>query len=225
MTTRAIIFSGSELRQALLALTAVSALFLGACTQVDMPSQIRPDRVQLQTQNYSERFTTADVGAAELDAIAADYGRYGSGEAEIIIAYDPLSRKNTAMKASDELHRISEELSKRNVHNLKSSILAVENSGDQSEMIIGYKSITALPPDDCQLMPGYETSQAEADFDYKMGCSTETMISRQVAHPEDLGGRAPEASGGDGRRGGAVVEPYRAGTPNSALSGESASGG
>lgn len=223
MRSHAVVYSFSGMRQVLLALTAISALSLGGCAKIDMPSTIHPEKIQLVTDNHSQNYVIADLTPVQFDDMASAYNRFGSGQAEVIVSYDPYSKKNTAMKAADQLQRISGELSQRGVRNIKSSIQAVEHSGDQSQMIIGYESVTAEPPKDCALMSSFNTHQAEADYDYKLGCSLNTMMARQVARPADLAGRAP-VTDADGRRTGAVVEPYRAGTRNPALNGESASG-
>ena len=223
MTSRTIAISSSALRQGLLALTAISALSLGACSKIDMPSHMTPNRIQIVTENHSQTYRVADLTTAQFDEMANHYSRYGSGQAEIIVGYDPRSKKNTAMMATDRLHRISDELSKRGVKNIKSSIQALEDSGDQSEMIIGYTSVTAQAPEDCTSMQGYEASQAAIDDNYEMGCSVETFIARQVAHPADLAGRAPDTDA-DGRRAGVTVEPYRSGTLPALSGGYSSTG-
>lgn len=223
MTSRTIALSRSALRQGLLALAAISALSLGGCT-MDMPSRMTPNRIQIVTENHSQTYMVSDLTAVQFDEMADHYSRYGSGQAEIIVGYDPRSKKNTAMTATDNLHRVSDELSKRGVKNIKGSIQALEGSGDQAAMIIGYTSVTAQPPEDCRMMQGYEVSQAAIDPDYEMGCSVETFVSRQVAHPADLAGRAPDTDA-DGRRTGIMVEPYRSGKlPKSISGGESVTG-
>lgn len=218
-------FSCNGLRPVLLALTAISALLLGGCS-IDLPSKMTPETIQLVTDNHSQRYIVKDVTSAMFDQMADHYNRFGSGEAEVIVAYDPISKKNTAMNASDQLHNIVDQLSRRGVHNLNPSIIAVEQSGDQSEMVIGYRSVSAEPPEGCGMMPGYETNQAMANMqtNYKMGCSVTTLVSRQIAHPEDLAGRAVDSSG-DGRRAATVAETYRTGTRNSPLSGALSSSG
>lgn len=219
---RNVFSSQNSMRSVLAVFVAVG--ILSGCA-VDMPSKITPGRAQLVTQNHSDRFVTTEAGSAQFDQIAAHYTRYGSGQAEVIVGYDPHAKNNTAMKASDQLHRVTSELAARGLKNVKGSIMAIEGSGEISEMIVGYTAITATPPEDCRMMPGYETNQAMADFDYKLGCSVETMVSRQIAHPEDLAGRAPDSTGGDGRRATGITEPYRTGTPNTAMSGAYSSSG
>ena len=206
----------SALQQTMLALMGVSALALGGCAKLDMPSKVTDRPIVLESGDYTQTFKTAQVGPAQLDEIARQYRLSGNGQAELIVAYDPYSKRNTAMKASDQLHRITGELNKRQMTNIKGSILAVDYSGDESDMIVGYTSLSAQAPEGCGMMPGSDAMKVDLDPDYKLGCSVKTMVARQVAHPADLAGRAP-ATEGDGRRGGAVVETYRTGQPYQAL--------
>lgn len=211
-----------RLRSALLlSVTAGALVFTGACAKIDMPSHITPEKIQIETQNYSERFKTAEVSAADFDRLAEHFSRYGEGEAEMIISYDPHSRKNTAKKASEQMHRISSEFRRRGLGSLKSSVMALENSGDESEMIIGYTSVTALPPKDCYTMPGFDSRQTHIDTDYQLGCTLDTAMTRQITRPGDLEGRSYGDQDGDARRGAAVVEPYRAGEGSEGLGGYS----
>lgn len=205
------------------ALMSVAVAGIAGCTKIDTPTVMTTEKIQIERQNFSERFVTADVNDVVLDRLADHFGRYGEGEAEIIVSYDPRSRKNTAMKASDQLHRIAQGLQKRGVTQLKSSVLAAENSGDVSEMMIGYTSLSALPPQDCTMMPGYESYDTEIDMDYKLGCSVDSLVARQVTRPGDLEGRSYGHQDGDGRRAAEVVEPYRSGEGYGDLGGYSVS--
>lgn len=196
-----------------LVLAAVAALALGGCARIDMPSQVSEQRIVLESDNYAQSYKTASVGAAQFDEIGDHFRRHGNGQAEVIVSYDPYSKKNTAMKATDQLHRIIGELNRRQVKDIRGSILAADYSGDESEMIVGYNSVSAQPPEGCGMMPGSDVMKADLDPNYKLGCSVQTMVSRQVARPADLAGRAPDMGDGDGRRARTVVERYRAGEP------------
>lgn len=226
MTARTIILKNyfdtrPVMQQALLALAAVSALSLGGCAKIDMPTAMTEKQIVLESDNYSQSYKVAELNAAIFDDMGEHFRRYGNSQAEVIVSYDPYSKKNTAMKATDQLHRIKTALGKRGIGNIKGSILAADYSGDGSEMIIGYNSVSAQAPDDCHKMPGADTMRAELDFDYKLGCSLAAVTSRQVARPADLAGRSPDSANGDGRRAGAVAEPYRTGERNGPLRTES----
>lgn len=200
--------SNNGFRQILMALTVASAIMLSGCAKIDMPSTLTENPVQLVTEDYSQRYRVADLKAVDYDAMAAHYRSNNDGHPEVIVSYDPYSKKNTAMKASDNLKKITDALSKRGIKNIHGSTLAVDYSGDVSEMMIGYPTLQAQAPENCGMIPGSESNAAVIDPDYKLGCSVKTMIARQVAHPADLAGRSPDTNA-DGRRTGDAVEDYR----------------
>ena len=69
-----------------------------------------------------------------------------------------------------------------------------------------------------------ESRDVYVDEDYKLGCTIETVFSRQIARPKDLKGRPNTDPTSSGRRASNVVEDYRTGVPNEPMGGESASG-
>ena len=78
-------------------------------------------------------------------------------------------------------------------------------------------------------MPGYThptdvQSEPNAKPQYRMGCTVETLLARQVARPSDLLGKQGFETNADGRRQERVVSTrgYYGDKPNDALNGESA---
>jgi len=79
--------------------------------------------------------------------------------------------------------------------------------------------VQALAPNDCDLMPGLNTEQTTRFMDgYKFGCSTETMLSKQIAHPADLQGNG-KLGARDGRRDAIILDSYKRGEPREGLEG------
>ncbi len=193
---------------------AALALTVSGCA-FDFPSNYHPKRVELVTENYSQQYPTAALAGAQIDAIAADFRRYGNSEMEIIVTYDPRSKTNTAMKANDALARITDDLRRQGVPAVKGSLLPVEDMGDTSQAMVGYRSVTAQAPEGCTMLPS--TGGSRIDEDYRFGCSIESLLAKQISRPADLAGRAGSGDS-DGRRQGAVVEGYSAGEANTGLS-------
>lgn len=178
-------------------------------------------RVQIEQKDSFQEYNVKEIDDAVLSSIAYDYGRYGDGQVHMTITYDPKSRNGTALKATNEAAKLSEALRKKGVP-VKSDVMPVMNSLNM-KAIMSYERITALDPDCGNTLPGLEDRDHRTDFDYKMGCSVETMIARQIARPKDLLGNDAELSARDGRGIVNQIETIRSGAPNEALEGESAS--
>ena len=209
----------------LVAAVAVS-LATGACS-MDKPSWSagKEQRVELRHGKEATRLPTASANEAALADVVAHYRSSGDGPVELTVTYDPKSKTNTAMKAADEAARIATYLRRKGTStDISSDILPVANSGDLSESIITYNSITAHAPQGCTSMGGLDGTPTGADEGYKYGCTIETQLSRQIASPKDLKGREGLSTDEtDGRRLSNILEGYRTGTQNEPLQGESAS--
>ena len=201
-----------------------SAIGLLSACDLHHETFLSPNRMQVQEQYISHEIPAEQLDHAGILGLSHEYSRYGGGPIEISVVYDPRSKANTAMKAGDTLHNILSGLQKNGVKPVSGSILPVKNSGESSTVIVSYMSYNALPPEDCTVMPGIETTNIEADPTYKLGCSVDTLFSRQVARPRDLMGQSRASRVSDGRRAGNMAERYRAGIDNEALTGETASG-
>lgn len=202
-------------------LTATSAL--SACSMDTKSALISPrERVELRQEKTAERLPVKALDDAGLATLADRYRRAGEGPVDVTVTYDPKSKTNTAMAAATEAARIATYLRRKTGGtNVATDILPVHASGDASEALITYGSVSAHAPSDCQAMGGVDGNETHADQDYKYGCTIETLLSQQIANPKDLKGRAG-LDAGDGRRQSNILEGgYRSGTPNSALQGYS----
>lgn len=201
-------------------LTAVIAL--SGCS-LDEPTKITQNRVQVQQEKFIEELPVETVDAEMVAAMGSHYYKHGAGPVDLSVVYDPKSSTNTAMKANNELVRISNLLRKNGIKNVRANILPVQ--GNQASVaVISYTSYTTQPPKDCGVLAGVENTNIEVDADYKLGCTIETVYSKQIARPKDLAGHSQEDETTDGRRGSNIVEIHRTGQPNEPLGGESASG-
>jgi type IV pilus biogenesis protein CpaD/CtpE len=201
---------------------AVSTFFVSGCMYE--PDHFTTERVQVEEKPFSDTIAASqfDIGAAE--AMATHYRKHGDGPLELVIAYDPKSPHATAMKAADEGARLSKLLRQNGVQEVKTSIMPVADGGDEMKALFSYNAVNALAPKDCTLMRGVDTRTIEADKDYKLGCTIETMYARQIARPKDLKGQGANDLTTDGRRASNIVEGYRSGVQNKPLEGENASG-
>ncbi len=204
----------------ILALTSV--VFAGACS-LDSPTKITDKRVQVEHERFVEDTTVEDFDSHEVAALAQHYARHGSGPLDLTVTYDPQSSTATAMNASAKAAKLADDLRANGVDNVKTNILPVKSS-HVSKVLITYDGFNALAPDDCEMISGYHNRGTDADPDYEMGCSVDTLFAKQIARPKDLYGQADTNTTSDGRRASNITEIYRTGAPSAELSGENASG-
>ena len=208
----------------ILSVGAVFSVFLlsGCETLVHEPTFVSQSKLQVEEEAFFDDVHVSKMDAEYVAALSQHYSSKGDGGVDLSVTYDPTSKKNTAMYASREVARISEEF-RRNGVVVTSTIIPVKGQGDVSRALVSYDTYTVQEPDDCTDMPGYSDRNVDPDEDYKLGCTKDSLIAQQVARPKDLMGRADANDTSDGRRAANIVDVYRSGMPNEALDGENAS--
>jgi len=73
-------------------------------------------------------------------------------------------------------------------------------------------------------MQGLDSLKDDNRQDYKIGCTVNTMIAKQVSRPGDLMGTVNSDLSTDGREAANIVAVKRTGAQNEPLQGEQASG-
>ncbi|MBX2834814.1 MAG: hypothetical protein KTR28_07565 [Micavibrio sp.] len=202
---------------------AVSALILSSCGSLREPDNFAKSRTRVQPTFTENSMPSAEMNEGAILTMAEHYHKHGKGPFGLTVTYDPASRTNTAMQATNKASDIAQKLRKEGVSDVAASILPVSNSANGSKVIISYSGYTALAPENCELMPGIDTRHINANADYQMGCSIDTLFARQVARPKDLVGQE-NALYGDARRVTNQTEALRGGEEFGTLGGERASG-
>lgn len=205
-----------------------SVAVLSACSSRDKlyePSNLLSDtRLQVQENKFSETVPLSKVDDAYIHGLSYHYVRHGGSPMRLDLTYDPKSYRNTAMMAGSKVADLSDALRKRGVHDIETSIIPVTGQGDDSVMIVSYLAHHASAPKDCDgMMPGLNQDEVRDNIDYKMGCSVNSLIARQVSRPSDLLGRGNIDTVTDGRASANIIEAYRTGARNEPLDGEQAS--
>lgn len=201
----------------------VSGLLLQGCDKiVHEPTKMSTSKLQVEEEAFFEDVTVEQMDSDYVAALAQHYTRQGEGGVELSVTYDPKSKTNTAMHASQHIARISSDFRKNGVENVETMIMPVKGSGNVSRALVSYNAFSVNVPDDCSMMPGIESRDIEPVEDYKLGCTRDALFAKQISNPNDLAGRADTNETSDGRRASNVVERYRTGAPNDALEGESA---
>ncbi|MEZ5814153.1 MAG: CpaD family pilus assembly lipoprotein [Alphaproteobacteria bacterium] len=187
------------------------------------PTRVSENRIQVEETEFSDRVRVSDLNEVALEGLAYHYRKHGDGPVMLTVAYDPKSKTGNAMHASDAAARLAKEMRKAGISHVEAGILPVNGQGGHMDALISYTAYNALAPKDCYTMPGYGVSTVEADDDYRLGCTFDTVFARQIARPKDLKGQGVVDMTTDGRRSANTVELYRTGIPNERLDGESAS--
>lgn len=182
------------------------------------------NRVQVKQEQYVEKKSLPSVDADYVRALGKHYNRYGDGPVDLTVAYDPKSRQNTAMYASNAMAQLVRDFRKNGIADVEARITPVNGLGDEAQVLVSFESYSAHAPKDCGKMAGYDDTTLDVDPEYRYGCTIETVFAKQIARPKDLKGQEQTDELTDGRRSSNVIEIHRTGVPNEPLGGESSSG-
>lgn len=220
------------MRQTFHILFCMTSLALVTACDLSEPTWVNSSRVEVHEEGFKDSFDTANLDKGTLRAIGVNYYRYGNGPMDVTVSYDPQSKTNNKQKADKEARRIETELRGYGVKNVKVTTASVTSAGDKSMALISFPALIAKPPQDCGYMPGYMNAQTEVPNygegepqGYRIGCTVETMIAKQIARPGDLMGRPGFETDADGRRAEAVIweRGYYGPKSNAPLDGQNAS--
>ena len=210
-------------RRFILGAGVIAVSLLCACDTIvhDNPTKITSGKTETYKDSFSLQSDTAAIGASQVAEISRHYWAHGENPMQVVVTYDPHSKANTAMKATQEMSRITTALRAKSVKNIEADILPVQDSGDVSKTMISYDTVNARPPE-CGGEMDMDFADQDKGQDYELGCTIETQIARQIARPKDLNGQ-DTMDNPDGRKTANALEPYESGAPNPVLTGESAS--
>lgn len=208
----------------LVLLLSVSVAVSGCSRKLYEEGNLTESRLQVEQQKFSEQISTAEFNEDFASNMGSYYRNHGEGTVDFTVLYDPTSRSNTAMDASQEASRIASLMRKNGMQDINANILPVNEMGPDANVLVTFTSYTASAPKDCGVMPGFKNTDISFNDEYKLGCTVETVFARQVARPKDLAGNANTGDTTDGRRAANIGDIYRSGAPNQPLEGQSASG-
>ena len=203
-------------------MAVMTALMLSACTFATPTHISTSSRAEVVQESFTVQDDTSVFTSDVLEGIGREYWATGDGTLNVTVLYDPNSRTNTAMKATDQAARIAKMLRSSGVNDVNADIMPVQQSGDTSQTVINFATIVAQAPSDCGQPLSMEFADFELGNDYKMGCSVETYFAKQIARPKDMLGN-DAMDNPDGRRNANVTERYRMGEQMKELEGEAAS--
>ena len=180
--------SGHLLRAGLLLASAVSVLYLTSCA-LDTPTDINKAPITVSKETYRVSYSADKVGDADILALRDHYLKRGEGPVNVLVTYNPRSKENTAMNASNKAGKIKMAMKKMGATDVNVEILPVKDSGDTSKVEFSYDIYEAHAPEGCDLMGGIEGTETGITSDYAFGCSQDILLARQISNPQDLLGR------------------------------------
>ena len=207
------------------ACVAVLSIGLSGCMDLYEPSTINENPIQVKEEAFLQDVPVVDVDEEYIRVLAHHYKRYGSSSMDILVTYDPHSKDNTAMNATNKVADIAGILRDiYDVKNVKAGIMPISSQNEAPRLLVSYDSLSAHAPRGCDgMLPGLEGRPMEDDSRYKLGCSIATFKTRQVVRPADLTGHGVDNPNTEGRSASNIVDYYRSGAQNEALGGETAS--
>jgi type IV pilus biogenesis protein CpaD/CtpE len=198
-------------------LSVATALMLGACSPFTSPTSMNLNSAQLSREMVVEQIPMTAVTENKLNELADEYASNATGPLDLTLSYDPRSQSYTAMSALNDLKDIKAALHSKGVESINTQTLAVTNA--KPLLMVNYDTITAHGPANCTDLPGLNDNETGRFIEgYKFGCSTETLIAKQIARPADLEGN-DDLGQRSARREVTVVEPNAAGVRNQRLQG------
>ncbi len=216
--------SGLKVRVLLAGATvAFAPVLLGGC-EMYAPGTLSTEKIQVREKPYFLDVTAREADDDLAASVAHHHARHSDGPMRVTVTYDPQNYRSTAMMATQKAADLARALRGQGVAQVDADILPVSGQGDESRVLISYDAYSAHAPSNCTTMPGTESAVVEPNADYRMGCTVQTMIARQVSRPKDLQGQGNPGLNTEGRSAGNIVDLVRSGAENKELGGESASG-
>lgn len=202
-----------------------AVLLLGACDAVvyNIPTEVNQERAEVYRDQVDFEVKTSALGAGHIQNMAKEYWRYGQSPMHVTVTYDPESRANTARNASEQAARIAGALRQQGVKSLDVDTMPVRGLGEESTTLVSYGRLKARAPKGCDATLDMDFVTFEQMDDYKLGCSIESHLAKQVARPKDLLGEDAMDSA-EGRYSANNLETYMSGKPNEPLQVETTSG-
>lgn len=205
-------------------LTALPVLSAGVLSSCDFyePGTLSHQKIQAVQEEASEDVPLAQADAAYLRGLADQYRKSSTGgPMQVTVAYDPAAPGGAA-HAKAGLARVLRSLNQEGVTTVSGSVLPVHAQREE-HLVVAYRGYKLLPPPDCGLMEGINSRDVVLNKDYRLGCTVDTLLSRQIANPKDMTSDRASDGVSDGRRAANIIDIYRSGAPSEKLEGETAS--
>lgn len=197
-------------------LIPLAAFCLQACSKnMYETGTLTPHRAQVAQEQYYQKLDVSELHSLSTAQLADHAMRYGDGHVRLVGFVDPKTGGAVRARVTDFAAAL-----RREGLRVQTEFLPMK---DQSTLAVTYNYMVARGPRDCEPMAGYSHTDIGNNRNYKMGCTVETLIARQVANPRDLLGQSYDTIESDGRSAANIVNTYRSGAQNEPLGGFTAS--
>lgn len=186
---------------------SAAGLSLGGCS-MDMPTALSQKPAEVVQETKRIELNASEVDDQVLAGIAQDYLYSGDGPVDLTVTYNPASKTNTAMMASDNVARMAAALKRNKVPVVRTDILPVSGA-ETSLALFRFAGYRAQMPSGCTNFEDIDDKVHENFRAYQLGCSTESYIAQQVARPRDLLGRGDIQEETGARKHANNIEAYK----------------
>jgi type IV pilus biogenesis protein CpaD/CtpE len=195
---------------------ALCTLLLTGC-DVTTPSQVQTGDIQIKDVMKTAIVDPVAVNSDTVETISTDYARNGSGPMRLVVPYAPGNPLNKAA-AQAQGQRYEKAFTDHGINDFRVSYTATVDPS--AEGVISYMALAAEPPRHCRHIAGFYGTEtlAENIKEENIGCEMKMDEARMIARPADLLG-VSGVPDDDAKRQGTVVDKYRSGVPNPALTG------
>ena len=87
---------------------ALLTLSMAGCMDLYEPSTVNESPIEIREEAFLQDVSLDDVDEQYIRALAHHYKRYGSSPMDLLVTYDPHSKDNTAMVATNKVADIAE---------------------------------------------------------------------------------------------------------------------
>ncbi len=205
------------MKNRLFGLPIVLLALLAGCNMTT-PSELRTGSMIVKDDVVTQSMSIDDMGRERMVLLARDYHNRARGPLSLTVAY-PSGDAAEKQRMQSKVQRAVKSLKKENVKSVNVEYVGVEDKEATGRVVATFPALVAVAPDNCRPMPGMQGGESwEETNDYQFSCETKDVMSRMIAHPEDLLG-VDGSKGGTARRTGTVVESYQDGVPNESFLG------
>lgn len=201
-----------NMRMKNLSLAVICCLGLAAC-DITVPSQIRTGEIRLKEDMKTQSVDLYHLNENHVSMMAAEYNNIGRGPMSVTVAY-PEGDVPEKIAVENRGAALRDMLSKNKVTRVSIDYVPVSDKRLSGNAVVSYPALMALAPENCSALVGAQGGETLQDMEhYQVSCANKDMLSRMIAHPQDLMG-VTGAVGGPSRSAGALMEAALDGTPN-----------